>query len=99
MLRGGDNSKSDDRKFAHQMGVPVPEVFAANERAEEIMPRPRTVLKPEHGSASNGVFYIDEDLSLFTFSSFRQYETLSEALSEVKSKNFEARRYGSWSKQ
>lgn len=49
------------------MGVPVPEVFAANERAEEIMPRPRTVLKPEHGSASNGVFYIDEDLSLFTF--------------------------------
>ena len=50
------------------------------------MLRPRTVLKPEHGSASNGVFYIDEDLSLISFSSFRQYEVLSEALSEVKAK-------------
>lgn len=82
----GGNSKSDDRKFAKQLGVPVPEVFAENEHAEEIMLRPRTVLKPEHGSASNGVFYIDEDLSLFSFSSFCKYETVTEALSEVKSK-------------
>lgn len=85
VIAPGGNSKTADRKFAARLGIPLPAILQEQETIDNINLRPNTVLKPEEGSAANGVFFVDENLELVSFSSRRRYSSVDEAISEVKS--------------
>ncbi|MDK6813999.1 ATP-grasp fold amidoligase family protein [Corynebacterium sp. UMB6689] len=85
LIAPGGNSKTSDRHFAAALGVPSPEIFQEKETIDNIELRPNTVLKPEEGSAANGVFYVDEGLGLVSFSSRQRYPSVDEAITELRS--------------
>lgn len=85
VIAPGGNSKTADREFAARLGIPLPAILQERETIDNINLRPNTVLKPEEGSAANGVFFVDENLDLVSFSSRHRYSSVDEAISEVKS--------------
>lgn len=61
--------KLNNKRFAYQfidkLGVKRPETYAFNQPLASIEPKPGTVLKPENGSSSQGVFIFDEQGGAF----------------------------------
>lgn len=82
----GGNSKSEDHEFAKSLGVRTPKVFGSSLRLDDLELRPGTVIKPEAGAAANGVFWIGDDKSLWSFATKTRYENIEEAKTELKSK-------------
>ena len=80
----GGNPKLRDRAFAESLGVPVPKTFAAGVPLDEIELMPESILKPEKGSASKGVFFVDGSLKLHSMVTSQVYETLETARSEIE---------------
>lgn len=54
------NNKLAAYKFVDTLGIKRPKVYAFNKRLENIEYKKGTVLKPEHGSSSQGVFVLDQ---------------------------------------
>lgn len=78
-VAGGANSKVRDRAFAERLGVRTPKAIAEDVPASQIIPSPRTIVKPMRGAGSRGVFYIDDDLKLRSIKSGKTYDTLAAA--------------------
>lgn len=75
-----DNPKHRDRTFATSLGLPIPKVLQDRVTFESLQMQPGTIVKPEEGSTSIGVYLVEADESLRSVSSGRQYPSLEKAL-------------------
>lgn len=79
-----DNSKTKDREFALQFGIPVPRTLVSSVHPDALELIPDSILKPVRGSSSKGVFFVDSDLNLHSFWSGKSYATFSQAQDEIQ---------------
>lgn len=77
------NNKRTAYQFIDQLGVKRPETFAFNKPLASIEPRKGTVLKPENGSSSQGVFIFDQQGGAFEVRTGKTLPTVSDALSNA----------------
>lgn len=77
------NNKRNAYKFIDSLGVKRPEIYAFNQPLAKIEPKKGTVLKPENGSSSHGVFIFDEQGGAFEVRSGETLPTVDEALAKA----------------
>ncbi|MBP5980591.1 MAG: hypothetical protein KA748_10320 [Halomonas sp.] len=77
------NNKRTAYQFIDQLGVKRPETFAFNKPLSSIEPRKGTVLKPENGSSSQGVFIFDQQGGAFEVRTGKALPSASDALTHA----------------
>lgn len=77
------NNKRTAYQFIDQLGVKRPETFAFNKPLASIEPKPGTVLKPENGSSSQGVFIFDEQGGAFEVRTGESLASVTDALTKA----------------
>lgn len=77
------NNKRNAYKFIDSLGVKRPEIYAFNQPLAKIEPKKGTVLKPENGSSSHGVFIFDEQGGAFEVRSGETLPTVDKALAKA----------------
>lgn len=79
------NNKRNAYKFIDELGVKRPEIYAFNKPLAKIDIQPRSVLKPENGSSSHGVFIFDEQGGAFEVRTGQSFASVKEARLKAKS--------------
>ncbi|WP_025733171.1 ATP-grasp fold amidoligase family protein [Carnimonas nigrificans] len=79
------NNKRHAYKFIDSLGVRRPKIYAFNQVLSKILPKKGTVLKPENGSSSHGVFIFDEQGGAFEVRTGESLRTADSALEKAAS--------------
>ncbi|UQN28086.1 ATP-grasp fold amidoligase family protein [Brachybacterium kimchii] len=79
VIAPGGNNKVHDFQFGRQLGIPVPRTFADGVRAEMLQLRAGTIIKPTQGANSQGVYLVQDDLSLLSIKTRMTYNDFEEA--------------------
>lgn len=78
------NSKRYAYKFIDELGIKRPDTYAFNQPLASIQPKQGSVLKPENGSSSQGVFIFDEQGGAFEVRTGETLATAEEALAKAR---------------
>lgn len=79
------NNKRYAYKFIDELGVKRPETYAFNQPLASIKPRLGSVLKPENGSSSQGVFIFDDHGGAFEVRTGESLATFDQVLTKARS--------------
>ena len=93
------NLKTADQKFAARLRIPLPAILQEQETIDNINLRPNTVLKPEEGSAANGVFLLTRTWNLCRFLVATDICVLMRLFLKSKVRSLRTSLFGSWSRQ
>lgn len=77
------NNKRYAYEFVDRLGINRPAVYTFNLPLSDIQVRPRSVLKPENGSSSSGVFVFDEKGGAFEVRTGTYFESSSMGLQKA----------------
>lgn len=78
------NNKRAAYRFIDELGVKRPTTYSFNQPLDEIILKPASVLKPEQGSSSQGVFIFDEKGGAFEVRSGEVLRTSHDAIKKAR---------------